>query len=120
MRTGEMAGMMPARQAEIAARPVPECTTPGHGPMEPRDLTAQTYEQMWCGIWYDCQHPRCRSSVLIRNPELRDQTYACPECSGFGYRERDEGNDTCDLCGGGGLVAAAKLRGEAGCWPAER
>ena len=58
-----------AHAAEKTAA-VPECATPGHGPMEPRDLTAQTYEQMWCGVWYDCTHPQCRSSVLIKSPEL--------------------------------------------------
>ena len=69
-RQTTIAEMVPARQAEMAARPAPECGTSGHGPMEPRDLTAQTYEQTWCGVWYDCPQPYCRSSVLYPSREL--------------------------------------------------
>ena len=45
--------MIPVRRAEVANYPVPECSH-GHGPLTLRRLEGQTYEQMFCGIWYDC------------------------------------------------------------------
>jgi hypothetical protein len=35
----------------------------------PRPLTHQTYEQKYCGLWYDC--PFCLSSVLIMSDALK-------------------------------------------------
>jgi hypothetical protein len=51
-----------------AARPACPADS-GHGPMELRPLSRQTYEQQWCGVWYDC--PRCYSSALLHSPIAR-------------------------------------------------
>lgn len=34
-----------------------------------RPTQRMTYEQTWCGDWYDC--PNCTYSRLIESPELR-------------------------------------------------
>jgi hypothetical protein len=39
--------------------------------MQLRPLARQTYEQQWCGVWYDCTAPQCRSSVLLASPMAR-------------------------------------------------
>ncbi|MEG3071079.1 MAG: hypothetical protein HQP61_02405 [Peptococcaceae bacterium] len=39
-----------------------------HGEMVLRPLAFQTYEQKFCGTWYDC--PQCRSSILFPSMEL--------------------------------------------------
>lgn len=51
----------------------PACSAEGHGPMVPRPVAGQTYEQQFCGIWYDCGQPRCRNSRLLASRELADQ-----------------------------------------------
>jgi hypothetical protein len=63
--------MLPARRAELAALPVPDCPN-GHGPMVVRPLESQTYEQLYCGIWYDCAPGphQCMSSVGYTSREL--------------------------------------------------
>jgi hypothetical protein len=65
-----IAEMIPVRQAEIAAREVPSCSTKGHGVMVPRDLAKQTYEVMWCGTWYDCPVDRCGSGGTYSSREM--------------------------------------------------
>lgn len=65
-----IAEMIPVRQAELAARETPACPIDGHGLMAARPLDRQTYEQMWCGVWYDCDHPRCSASVSWPSREL--------------------------------------------------
>ena len=70
-----IAEMIPVREAEIRARDAkPRCHIKGHGVMQPRDLKTQTYEQMWCGVWYDCQAfsgmHRCSSSATYSSREL--------------------------------------------------
>jgi hypothetical protein len=65
-----IAEMIPVRRAEIAARTLPRCPVKGHGLMVARDLGRQTYEVMWCGVWYDCQDPRCNNSASIPSREL--------------------------------------------------
>lgn len=49
----------------------PTCSIKGHGEMVLRDTRGQTYEQKWCGAWYDCHYPGCMHSVLIPSPELQ-------------------------------------------------
>lgn len=61
-----VAEMIPARKAEVEAHAVPACRA--HGPMTLRPLKGQTYEQMFCGLHYDCAD--CRSSVLIPSRDL--------------------------------------------------
>ena len=70
-----IAEMIPVREAEIKARDAkPRCHIQGHGVMKPRDLKTQTYEQLWCGVWYDCQAfsgmHRCGSSATYSSREL--------------------------------------------------
>jgi len=70
-----VAEMIPVREAEIKARDAkPRCHVKGHGIMQPRPLAGQSYEEMWCGVWYDCtgyvgMH-RCGSSASYSSREL--------------------------------------------------
>lgn len=41
-----------------------------HGFMELRPFQRQTKEQLWCGTWYDCQDPGCKSSTLFPSKDL--------------------------------------------------
>ncbi|MBD3183362.1 hypothetical protein GF312_13780 [Candidatus Poribacteria bacterium] len=51
---------------------IPECPA-GHGKtMEVRPLEKQTYEQKFCGTWFDCTVPGCICSVLFESKELLD------------------------------------------------
>lgn len=52
----------------------------GHGPMQLRDGwkpgqpgNGHTYEQQFCGIWYDCTVPGCHASTLLESPGLLAQ-----------------------------------------------
>lgn len=67
------AEMIPVRRAEVEAHAheVPSCEV--HGPMEPRRLEGQTYEQLFCGVWYDCKDPRCGSSAIFASRDLAYQ-----------------------------------------------
>jgi hypothetical protein len=69
-----VAEMIPERRADAERYPVPECSH-GHGPMVLREISEsrQTYEQMFCGVWYDCRDPQCSSSVLYRSRDLAHQ-----------------------------------------------
>ena len=59
--------MLPARRATLAANEGREFPCPhGHGPMEPRPLERQTYEQLFCGLHWDCQHCGCGASIPSR------------------------------------------------------
>lgn len=61
--------MIPVRRRELEAHAhqIPGCPH-GHGPMEPRDPAGQSYEQLLCGIWYDCAS--CASSATWPSREL--------------------------------------------------
>lgn len=62
-----VAEMIPVRRAELAAHAGEDTDCPnGHGPMPPRPLESQTYEQMWCGLWWDCEQCACSRSYLSR------------------------------------------------------
>lgn len=51
--------------------PLPKCpSSPEHGEMILRPLQHQTYEQKFCGVWYDC--PQCSSSVLFPSKDLTE------------------------------------------------
>lgn len=41
-----------------------------HGAMVERDIAGQTKEQTWCGTWWDCADPGCRSSFLVPSDDL--------------------------------------------------
>lgn len=74
------ADMRAAREAQAAEQKhdVPTCSYK-HGPMVARDLATQTYEQMFCGLWWDCQS--CNSSVSYTSRELafeHGEPYAGP------------------------------------------
>lgn len=68
------ADMIPARQATLAALEGQEFPCPnGHGPMQPRPLGQQTYEQLFCGLWWDCDggdYRKCASSTSVPSREL--------------------------------------------------
>jgi len=50
---------------------LPICpTSASHGEMILRQQLGQTYEQKFCGTWYDC--PKCSSSVLFQSKELQE------------------------------------------------
>lgn len=68
------AEMIPVRLEEIKRRDAkPECPN-GHGVMPARPLAGQTYEQLYCGVWYDCKlresGERCMSSASYASREL--------------------------------------------------
>jgi hypothetical protein len=47
---------------------------PGCGkPMLLRPLERQTYEQRFCGVWYDCPDPDCRRTVFYPSDALQAQ-----------------------------------------------
>ena len=70
------AEMFTARQATIAAHDGQEFPCPqGHGQMQPRPLGQQTYEQVFCGVRWECE--ACAAgitfgsrSILIPSREL--------------------------------------------------
>ena len=41
--------------------------------MEPRRLEGQTYEQLFCGVWYGCKDPRCGNSATFASRDLAYQ-----------------------------------------------
>ncbi|WP_213997022.1 hypothetical protein [Tepidanaerobacter syntrophicus] len=47
-----------------------KCPYENHGQLEKRPLKRQTYEQMYCGDWYDCTYPGCNYSLLIPSEEI--------------------------------------------------
>ena len=61
------------RTAQLDARgpeDPPACHYSEHGPLVLRPLGGQSYESLYCGLWWDCQ--RCASSTLYPS---RDQAY---------------------------------------------
>lgn len=50
---------------------LPKCDKPGHGYMVLRPKERQTPEQLWCGVWYDCQ--KCTGGTLFPSRELLEQ-----------------------------------------------
>jgi len=39
-------------------------------------MTHATYEQQFCGEWYDCEEPCCSCSILLPSKELEEQLAA--------------------------------------------
>jgi hypothetical protein len=65
-----IAEMMPERRREFQAHAGREHHCPnGHGPMQPRALEGQTYEELYCGLWWDCKHG-CTSSGAVSSRDL--------------------------------------------------
>lgn len=66
-----VADMIPVRQAELAARKAPKCTRDKrHGAMVSHPLEDQTYEVMYCGVWYECRHEGCSGNSHWLSREL--------------------------------------------------
>jgi hypothetical protein len=42
-------------------------------PLVKRPIERQTYEQRWCGTWYDCPAQGCGRSVLYPSAALLEQ-----------------------------------------------
>jgi len=78
------------RRAQLEARgpeDPPGCPTSGeHGPLVLRPLDRQSYESLYCGLWWDCQ--RCASSTLYPS---RDSAYdrGEPYNTGHGWEKFD-------------------------------
>jgi hypothetical protein len=53
----------------------------GHGPMQARQLHQQTYEQLFCGLWWDCRNG-CTATWCAHSRDLAYQ-------NGEPYRNRD-------------------------------
>ena len=51
-----VAELVRLRAGQFAAMPraARECQREGHGDLVPRPLERQTYEQLYCGLWWDC------------------------------------------------------------------
>ena len=66
---------LPLTQPDICTalelRPI--CSREGHGFMQLRPIVRQTYEQKFCGVWYDCGKPYCHASVLYPSAGLKAQ-----------------------------------------------
>ena len=66
-----VAEMIPVREAEITAREAPVCGKgKRHGKMAPRPLAKQTYEQMFCGVGYECAREECSGNAHYLSREL--------------------------------------------------
>ena len=49
--------LIAARQAHLdTLAPADHDCPNGHGPMQARPLDQQTYEQLFCGLWWDCRN----------------------------------------------------------------
>lgn len=57
--------------AKTSLMQLPKCHIEGHGKMKLRPVKGQSYEEKYCGVWYDCQYPGCKCSILYMSPELR-------------------------------------------------
>lgn len=68
MRSGQLAALPHPANRLPAERP--KCKT--HGYMTLRPAGRQTYEQLFCGTWYDCEH--CGGSSLLASRDLCHQT----------------------------------------------
>jgi hypothetical protein len=44
----------------------------GHGPMQPRQLHQQTYEELFCGLWWDCSNG-CTATWCANSRDLAYQ-----------------------------------------------
>ena len=44
----------------------------GHGPMQARQLHQQTYEQLFCGLWWDCRNG-CTATWCAQSRDLAYQ-----------------------------------------------
>jgi hypothetical protein len=84
-----VAEMIPAREAEIKAHihEATDCPS-GHGPRTPRPLGQQPYEQMFCGVWFDCNYPGCYSTQLIKSRDLAHQLGE-PHHDSTGWQKHD-------------------------------
>lgn len=49
----------------------PRCSK--HGDMHRRDMKGATYEQRFCGEWWNCNDPRCKTATLIPSAGLKAQ-----------------------------------------------
>jgi hypothetical protein len=67
MRAADLASSPPAASGLPAERPRCEA----HGPKTLRPLGRQTYEQAFCGVWYDCE--QCGASSLYPSRDLQHQ-----------------------------------------------
>jgi hypothetical protein len=83
-----IASMIPVRWREIAAHAheIPACPH-GHGPMKPREPNGQSYESLYCGIWYDCKNG-CSSSTTWPSRECA-YDHGVPYNTGTGWEKFD-------------------------------
>jgi hypothetical protein len=56
---------------------LPRCPTHPEFQMVVRPTTHQTPEQLFCGVWYDCQ--ACSQSVLFKGVQLDAHLASTPE-----------------------------------------
>lgn len=59
----------------------------GHGLMVARPLEQQTYEQLWCGLWWDCKNG-CTSSFCENSRDLSYE-HGLPYCNGDTWEKWD-------------------------------
>ena len=85
-----VAELIALRSAQLEARPeqlrVYSCPH-GHGPQQPRPLGQQTYEQLYCGLWWDCKNG-CTSSALVQSRDLA-YDHGEPYHDGYGWEKFD-------------------------------
>jgi predicted nucleic acid-binding Zn-ribbon protein len=49
-----------------------QCPSCG-GAMHQRPEAEMTADHAWCGVWFDCDNPRCHGSILHTSDELQAQ-----------------------------------------------
>ena len=91
MRAAEVAAQAPASNRLPAERP--RCVNPEHGYLVLRPAAQQTYEQRFCGTWYDCAAynaptHRCGTSELIKSRDLCHQLGE-PYFDGTSWQQHD-------------------------------
>lgn len=76
------------RTAQLEEHPEETRNCPnGHGPMQPRPLAPQTYEQLYCGLWWDCKSG-CASSGARTSRDLA-YDHGEPYNTGHGWEKFD-------------------------------
>jgi hypothetical protein len=98
-------GRQSATSDVYAGRPVPV------GPRRPTAPAGRAQDRRWKlnpgQLARSTGHPEVDPTFYAGR---MTDTYACPECSGFGYHEGDDdsGGEMCNLCHGTGTVAEAE------------
>jgi hypothetical protein len=83
-----IAELVTLRTAQLKEQPGETRDCPhGHGPMQFRPLGQQPYEQLYCGLWWDCKNG-CSSSGTRTSRDLA-YDHGEPYNTGYGWEKFD-------------------------------